>query len=105
MKIDRNDDFSGAVLNCAVRYALGRASYMPGLVMGEIRPMLPNCSDKTLWCFDRDINEWLSGRSGRTDAYEKDWFDFVTAVRVEMDKRMVSRHGWCYPLDAPSRTA
>ena len=87
MKIDRNDVFGGAVLNCAVRYALGRASYMPGLVMDEIRPMLPNCPDKTLWCFDRDINEWLSGRSGRTDAYEKDWFDFVTAVRVEMDKR------------------
>ena len=40
MKIEREDDFGGAVLNCAVRYALGRMSYMPGLVMDVIRPML-----------------------------------------------------------------
>ena len=36
MKIERDDDFGGAVLNCAVRYALGRMSYMPNLVMDEI---------------------------------------------------------------------
>lgn len=87
MKITRDDDFGGAVLNCAVRYALGRMSYMPGLVMGEIRPMLKDCSDKTLWCFDRDINEWLGRGKHEIDAYEKEWFDFVTAVRAEIAKR------------------
>ena len=50
MKIERKDDFGGAVLNCAVRYALGRRTYMPGLVMDEIRPMLKDCSERTLWC-------------------------------------------------------
>ena len=62
MKITRDDDFGGAVLNCAVRYALGRASYMPGLVMDEIRPMLPDCNDKTLHVFAKDIEEWLRER-------------------------------------------
>lgn len=28
MEISRNDEFGGAVLNCAVRYALGRISYI-----------------------------------------------------------------------------
>lgn len=50
MQITRDDDFGGAVLNCAVRYALGRASYMPRLVMDQIRPMLPDCSDKCVAC-------------------------------------------------------
>lgn len=48
MKITKDDDFGGAVLNCAVRYALGRRTYMPGLVMDEIRPMLKDCSERTL---------------------------------------------------------
>lgn len=87
MKIERSDDFGGAVLNCAVRYALGRFSYMPGLVMGEIRPMLKDCSDKTLWCFDRDISEWLAGRTGEMYAYEKEWACFRDEVRRIIQER------------------
>jgi len=30
IQIKKGDDFFGAVLNCAVRYCLGRRSYMPG---------------------------------------------------------------------------
>ena len=87
MKIERNDDFGGAVLNCSVRYALGRFSYMPCLVMDEIRPMLENCSDKTLRCFDRDIGEWLAGRIGEMYAYEKEWASFREEVRRIMQER------------------
>ena len=87
MKIERDDDFGGAVLNCAVRYALGRFSYMPGLVMDEIRPMLKDCSEKTLWCFDRDISEWLAGRTGEMMAYEKEWSSFRDEVRRIMRER------------------
>lgn len=39
-----NEDF-GTILICAVRYSLGRQTYMPGLVQGYIRPLLP-CLDK-----------------------------------------------------------
>lgn len=90
MKIERSDDFGGAVLNCAVRYALGRFSYMLGLVMDEIRPMLKDCSDKTLWCFDRDISEWLAGRTGEMTAYEKEWSSFRDEVRRIMRERGTS---------------
>lgn len=87
MKIERNDDFGGAVLNCAVRYAIGRRSYMPGLVMDEIRPMLKDCSDKTLWCFDRDISRWLEGRVGETMEYENEWAKFRDEVRRIIQER------------------
>lgn len=51
-----NDDF-GAVCNCAVRYCLGRRSYMISLVCGYITPLLPELTDTTLGCFERDIAE------------------------------------------------
>ncbi len=84
MEIKRKDDFFGAVLNCAVRYSLGRASYMPGLVMDEIRPMLPGLSIKTLSCFERDIQEWLQN-GGQANPYWNDWSDFLAAVRNAKD--------------------
>lgn len=90
MQITRDDDFGGAVLNCAVRYALGRASYMPRLVMDQITPMLPDCSDKTLWCFERDVSEWLDRDNGWTaydNFYGDDWKRFLEAVRAEIERR------------------
>lgn len=90
MQITRDDDFGGAVLNCAVRYALGRASYMPRLVMDQIRPMLPDCSDKTLWCFERDVSEWLDRDKGWTaydNSYFDDWKRFLEACNAELDGR------------------
>ena len=89
MKITKDDDFGGAVLNCAVRYALGRRSYMPGLVMDVIRPMLKNCSDKTLWCFDRDITEWLEGGEHGLADYGEEWTKLREDVRAAKDNRKI----------------
>ena len=44
--IDLQDDFFGTILNCAVRYAIGRQTYMPGLVIDFITPLLPHLSEK-----------------------------------------------------------
>ena len=51
-------DFFGAVLNCAVRYCIGRKTYMPGLVTDWI---MQHChgilTAKTLHVMKRDIDE------------------------------------------------
>lgn len=47
----------GAILTCAVRYAIGRRSYMPGLVIDYITSLLSYLDDKTLHAMDRDIAE------------------------------------------------
>lgn len=77
-------DTFGAVLNCAVRYCIGRQTYMPRLVMDVIRPMLPDLTDKTLAVFEQDI--------ARADNYgseydEVDWMDFLDSVREEIARR------------------
>lgn len=86
MKISRKNDFDGAVLNCAVRYALGRMSYMPGLVIHQIAPVLNDCSDKTLWCFERDIESWLNEDYSQ-HAYKEEWYRFLEKVKSEIEKR------------------
>lgn len=86
--IDPADDEFGAVLNCAVRYAIGRRTYMPGLVIDFITPLLPRLSSKTLWCFDRDIAEarWEGGY-GDPKIDEPGWMRFHEAVRAERQRR------------------
>ena len=74
LQIDIQDDDFGAVLNCAVRYCIGRMSYMPGLVIGFILPLLPYVSNRTLWCFDRDISSAYSLGDPNIDAPK--WKEF-----------------------------
>lgn len=81
-----NEDF-GAILNCAVRYALGRRTYMPSLVIGFITPRLKQLSSKTLWCFDQDVTDarYVGGYGDPCD--EDDWIRFLAAVRAERKLR------------------
>lgn len=88
MKISKKNDNDGAVLNCAVRYCLGRYTYMPTLVMDVIRPILKDCSDKTLWCFKKDISDWICSQSHVKDiAYLQEWSDFLEFVNQEIQNR------------------
>lgn len=87
MKIEQHDDMGGAVLNCAVRYALDRASYMPGLVMDEIRPMVGALTFKTLYCMDRDIWAWISDAGNQNNPYWEDWCCFQKLVREQLNKK------------------
>lgn len=85
---DVSDDFFGTILNCAVRYAIGRQSYMPSLVVDFITPLLPRLSSKTLWCFDQDITEQkYNGGYGDPMCDEPLWMRFHEAVRAERTKR------------------
>lgn len=83
--IEADDDFFGAVLNCAVRYCIGRQSYMPGLVIDKITPWLPILSMKTLWCFERDIHD--ADSLGDPDIDAPRWRKFLIDVRKELERR------------------
>lgn len=83
--IDPTDDHFGCILNCAVRYSVGRATYMPSLVMDFIRPLLPYVSDKTLFCLERDIEGAEGYKHWSTDL--TDWVGFLEEVKAEADRR------------------
>ena len=67
---DQNNDF-GAVLICAVRYCIGRQTYMPGLVIDFIRPLLPKLDSKTLTVIDQPR-----------------WLYFLNDIRAEKQRRI-----------------
>lgn len=77
-----NEDF-GTILICAVRYSIGRRSYMPGLVQDYIRPILPSLDKKTLSVIQRDIEEAAHRPGGLGDARIDwpGWISFLEAVK------------------------
>lgn len=82
-----SDDF-GSVCNCAVRYCLGRRSYMPSFVCGYITPILPKLTDKTLDCFERDIAERKRTGFDFGDSCDYEtWDTFYKAVCNEIERR------------------
>lgn len=83
----RSDDF-GAMLNWAVRYSLGRMTYAPSMTIEFITPLLPYLSDKTLRCFDQDIEDQKRyGLGFGMDFDEEAWMKFWDTVKVEMERR------------------
>lgn len=83
------DDF-GAVLNCAVRYCIGRRTYMPGLVTDWI---MGNCdgllTDKTIYVMKCDIDE-AAERTALGDDCDvrtwqkfRDWLNSQTGCKYE----------------------
>lgn len=55
--LNLSDDDFGAVINCSIRYCIGRRTYMPGVVCGYVKPLLPYLNDRTICCMERDIRE------------------------------------------------
>ena len=86
--IDPHDDDFGAICNCAVRYAVGRRTYMPSLVIDFITPHLGELSDQTLWCFQRDLEERKNDFFDFGDEFDKaNWMSFLDAVNKEIKRR------------------
>lgn len=86
--IDVRDDNFGAVLNCAVRYTVGRRSYMPYLVASFITPLVPDLSTKTLWVIRNDINEAAKFDDlGDPNIDAPHWLGLREMVQKELVKR------------------
>lgn len=64
--VDTEDDEFTCLIMAAVRYCMGRRTYMPSYVTGYIKPLLSEVSCKLLFLLERDIKE--QGKYG-DDAY------------------------------------
>ena len=96
-KIDLQDDNFTCILSAAICYTLGRQTYMPSLVTGFIRPLLPYLTDKAICLFEHDIREagYFAERAfGERDKAYGDpnidkpvWYKFFADVIAERDRR------------------
>ena len=69
----------------AVRYALGRESYISYQVPAEVKLILPQVTDGILATLRNDISDWLVHHQGNWTA--KDWEKLYEAVVKEQEKR------------------
>lgn len=82
MRYDR--DF-GAVCGCAVRYSLGRQSYMPSLVQQFIIRNLKQIDSNSLVVMVRDIKEAPSYGNEAID--KPGWMNFLAVLEKELEDR------------------
>ena len=52
-----NDEYFGTICLCALRYALGRQTYMPGIVQDFIRSHISEIDQNAIKVMIRDIDE------------------------------------------------
>ncbi|MBO5969506.1 MAG: hypothetical protein J6S14_13515 [Clostridia bacterium] len=84
LRLDPTDDDFQSVLICAERYACGRRTYMPGVIIGYITPLLPVLSDRTLAALLRDLNEAVHGcRLGDPTIDAPGWIELYERAKAE----------------------
>ena len=88
MTVEINKDLE-AILVCAVRYAIGRKSYMPSMVIDYITPLLPYLSEDVLKLIVNEIIEHYTyeGALGDEKIDKPYWIDFLQRIEIEMEGR------------------
>ena len=88
LRLDPTDDDFQSVLICAERYARGRRSYMPEIVIGCITPLLPVLSDRTLTALRRDLDEsMLKSDLGDPVIDAPGWIKLLRQIEDEIKRR------------------
>lgn len=86
--IDSTDDNFQSVLICAVRYACGRQTYMPGIVIRFAVQLLPVLGDRTLSVLQRDIAEARdNNRLGSQSIDAPEWLWLLSKIEKEIARR------------------
>ena len=73
----------------ALRYAIGRYTYMPSVTIEYIRYLIPQLSAKTLFVMQRDITEEIERyqRMERELYMAKEWQKLAEEIGVEYEKK------------------
>lgn len=88
--IELDEDFE-TMLICAERYACGRRSYMPSIVIGYITPLVPRLSNKTLAVMCKDIIFAAEhGGLGDPDIDDPLWRRLHCCIAEELSRRAES---------------
>ena len=86
--VEINKNFE-TILLCAVRYAIGRRTYIPSLVIDYITPLLPYLSEDVLKLIANEIIEQYTyeGALGDEKIDKPYWEQFLRKIRLEIGGR------------------
>lgn len=86
IKVDEQD--FGTVCVCALRYAMGRQTYMPSLVRDIVRPLLTQLPDKTLAVMINDCEEQERMNMWGSETIDKPgWVRWKQELLAEKERR------------------
>lgn len=88
-EIGQQEDFE-LVLSSAVRYALGRATYIVGVVTRYTKSLVPNLSTNTLHNIARDISET---KNFGMEIDKQDWMSLLAVINNELNNRGEKTYG------------
>ena len=78
----------GTICVCALRYAMGRETYMPDLVLDFVRPLLPELPDKTIGVMVNDCDFQRRYENYGDNRIDKPgWLEWERDVREEYQRR------------------
>lgn len=77
----------GLIVTCAIRYAIGRMTYMPSAVCEFTLRYLPMLDNKTISVMIRDITEVLERNQGKIADAEL-WLNLRTKAEEEKERRI-----------------
>lgn len=89
LKIDPSDDDFGTICVCAVRYALGRQTYMPTLVQDFVLRYITQINRNSLVTMERDVEDaetWGGYGDERID--KPRWLNFLAKIKAEQIRRI-----------------
>jgi len=79
-----NDPETGAIALCAVRYCMGRTTYMPGLVTDWVRRHWNELPPRDRFNIQRDVQEFVeSGRSMGDSCDVDTWKSFLRWMQAQ----------------------
>lgn len=90
-KIFPEDERFGEMMASAVRYALGRMSYIVGDTVGYIKPLVPYLSDKTLDVISTDIENHADFYDLGMEQDKEKWLDLYATIKAEIANRKEKR--------------
>ena len=86
--VEIDKDFE-TILLCAVRYAIGRRTYIPSLVIDYMTPLLPYLSEDVLKLLANEITKYeaYEGALGDEMIDRPYWLEFLRKIRLEIGGR------------------
>lgn len=72
---------------CAIRYCIGRRTYMPSLIQDYIKPLLPSLTDNFLEVVSQDM---IDNVFWGDDCDKRDWDKFGECIAMEKERRLTA---------------
>lgn len=89
MMIKVDDQDFGTICVCALRYAMGRETYMPSLVRDFVRPLLPKLPGKTIQVMLNDCDDQERWNNyGHPTIDKPGWIKWREELREEKGRRL-----------------